>query len=347
MFTYNYTSLTRQRRKPSRTPSRGVVFDRYPNGVAQRRPAFTLVEMTIVIMIIAILAAMAVPIFATAAQQARAHRTRAVIAKIDQFIGEKYESYRTRQVPIRINPSLNLNPRRIALFRLNAMRELMRMEMPDSQSDILPYDNNTGTTLLGEHAYLRAPPALTQSYRRRATAIWSVENQSAECLYLILAAMRDGDKSALDYFSPTEIGDVDNDGMNEILDAWGVPIHFLRWAPAYRADIAPYPVTPQVGDVPDPFDPFKIDPRWNNAPFTPFALKPLIWSDGPDKRGGINFNTPGTPNPFPYSQSNAYWANNPVNDPYFADSGTGMPVVGAPVNADATDNITNHDLEAR
>ena len=306
----------------------------------QRRPgwqaAFTLVEMTIVIMIIAILAALALPIFAAAAQQAKVHRTRAVIAKIDQLIGEKYESYRTRQVPIRVLP--NTTPYNAARFRLNAMRELMRMEMPDSQSDFLPYDFNSATTLSGENAYLRATPALTQAYRRRAVATWDVNNQSSECLYLILAAMRDGDKSALDYFSPTEIGDTDNDGMKEILDAWGQPIHFLRWAPAYRGDLVPYPVTPQVGNIPDPFDPFKVDPRWTNgAPFTPFALKPLIWSDGPDKRGGINFNSP---------NNIAYSASNPPNDPYLPDN-TGMPVIGAPVNADATDNITNHDLEAR
>jgi hypothetical protein len=52
-------------------------------------------------------------------------------------------------------------------------------------------------------------------------------------LYLILATMKDGDKSALDYFSTDEIGDVDGDGMKEILDGWGQPIAFLRWAPGY------------------------------------------------------------------------------------------------------------------
>ena len=69
-----------------------------------RRPSFTLIEMTIVIAIIGILAAMAMSVYATALAQSKAHRTRTMIAKIDQLIGEKYESYRTRQVPIRINP---------------------------------------------------------------------------------------------------------------------------------------------------------------------------------------------------------------------------------------------------
>jgi prepilin-type N-terminal cleavage/methylation domain-containing protein len=299
-----------------------------PQRQAGLRPAFTLIEMTMVIAIIGILAAMAMSVYATALSQSKVHRTRAVIAKIDQLITEKYESYRTRQVPIRILPGTQPIP--AAQFRLNALRELMRMEMPDSQSDIL--------TATGQHAYLRAAPALTKAYRRRALASWDVNNGSAECLYLILAAIRDGDKSALDYFAPSEIGDTDKDGMNEILDAWGTPIHFLRWAPAYRADIPPYPVTPQTMADPDPFDPFKVDPRWTGANFTPFALKPLVWSDGPDKRIGINFATPG---------NLAYSASIPANDPYFPDPGTGLPVVGAPVNADAADNITNHDLEAK
>ena len=302
------------------------------------RSAFTLIELTIVVLIIGVLVGLSLSVYAAAYQQSRVHRTQAIVAKIDQLITEKYESYRTRPVPIRIPPTYT--PIQAAAFRLNAIRELMRMEMPDSQSDFLPYDLNSGTTLTGENAFLPAAPALTKAYRRRALASWDVNNQSAECLYLILAAMRDGDKSALDFFAPSEIGDTDNDGMNEILDAWGTPIHFLRWAPAYRADIPPYPVTPQTMADPDPFDPFKVDPRWTGASFTPFALKPLIWSDGPDKRIGINFNTPGSP-PLAYSQST------PPNDPYFPDPGTGMPVVGAPVNEDATDNITNHDLEAR
>ena len=44
--------------------------------------------------------------------------------------------------------------------------------------------------------------------------------------------------------------DTDGDGMKEILDAWGNPIEFLRWAPGLRSLI-------QDGDPAhaDPFDP--------------------------------------------------------------------------------------------
>ena len=39
------------------------------------------------------------------------------------------------------------------------------------------------------------------------------------------------DTSGLEYFTDKEIGDKDNDGMKEILDAWGNPIFMYRWAP--------------------------------------------------------------------------------------------------------------------
>jgi len=313
------------------------------------RKAFTLIEMTIVIAIIAILAGMALSVYNTAAQQSKGMRTRAIIAKIDQLIGEKYEWYRTRQVPIRIPPMTR--PDDAARIRLDALRELMRFEMPDRITDVTAGPAyGTAPDVIPQAGYpvyplyrLNARPALNKQYLRRAFQAgvgsaslqnWTNANENAECLYLILSCMRDGDKSALDYFSPTEIGDVDGDGMNEILDSFGQPIVWLRWAPGYRADVAPYPVTPQDGGTPDPFDPFLV---YGNT--IPFAMKPLIWSAGPDKRHGISVNTPNDMSgvPMPYAMSS------PPNDPYWQ-----QPVmVGWPFNADATDNITNHDLEAR
>ncbi len=78
--------------------------------------------------------------------------------------------------------------------------------------------------------------------------------------------------------------------MPEILDPWGRPIYFLRWAPGYASDLQ----NPSRRE-PDPFDPLRVDPRWENNDGhrsedeldDPFALYPLIYSAGRDKQYGV------------------------------------------------------------
>ena len=336
-----------------------------------RRTAFTLIEMTIVIMIIVILAALALPVFNAAAQQAKVHRTRAIIAKLDQIIGEKWEAYRTRQVPVKIPGTMR--PIDAAQIRLFAMRDLMRMELPDHREDVMdppqiinqyaanPFNPNSSPQFymkLGASSYNSPPagtiPAVTKNYFRRAGASWAANpndwsNDSAECLYMIVAATRDGDRNALDFFSKTEIGDTDNDGLNEILDAWGQPIIWFRSAPGYVGIVT----TPQDVSIPDPFDPFKADPRWPNAayPDKPFATKPLIVSSGPNKKFDLYLEFG-----FHSSQSNVAPYGSPcASDPFVRplQGGSQMPYFGTPYDLDNSglldhaDNITNHDLEAK
>src|SRR5262245_53093415 len=117
-----------------------------------RRRAFTLAELMIVIAIIAILAGLGFAAMNGATNLAREHRTGAQIAKIDQLIGERYEGYRTRAVPVKILNPLDPNRQPIfyasqpsrdnALLRLLALRALMRMELPDRRTDIVNYFSN-------------------------------------------------------------------------------------------------------------------------------------------------------------------------------------------------------------
>src|SRR5438477_11280441 len=59
-----------------------------------RRPAFTLTELLIVMMILGIMTGLALSGLAGAIDQAKEQRTRAIIAKLDQPIMERSESYR-------------------------------------------------------------------------------------------------------------------------------------------------------------------------------------------------------------------------------------------------------------
>lgn len=293
-----------------------------------KRQAFTVIELMVVISIIALLAAMAASALSNAAEMAREQRTRAIVQKLDQLIMERWDSYRTRSVPYK--PAAADTPRTRALARLNAIRELQRMEMPDNINDV--WD---------DPVILAAIPSAARGYRRRAQPVgtWTGQYENAECLYLIVSNMKDGEKNAIEFFTSSEIGDVDDDGMPEILDGWGEPIHFLRWAPGYRSDATPSALTHQSRDPgkPDPFDPIRADPRVDPSLDTDpsndtFALTPLIFSSGPDREAGVTASG-GT---FHYS------ATTPKNDP-FTTSPNEFGLIYA--ETQAADNITNHSSE--
>lgn len=354
---------------------------RHPKNAKQFREGFTLTELLMVMMILSLLSAMGAMVYERASQQARLQRTETIIRKIDSLLMERWDSYRTRLVNIRFPTSMplrgdeyadndtngrwsagdtltrdrNLNgfyDAGVAEVRLTAIRQLQRWEMPEKMSDVLIVSDALAGML--------KEPALRRSYLNAAMPSWTIEYEEAECLYMQIATMRDGDKRALEWFSASEIGDIDGDGMKEILDGWGTPIRFLRWAPGYTpynamhiASPGTYPqiVSPQSRNAivnPDVFDPLRVDGRCfiddplmqpdpTNDPTTwinqvrPFALRPLIFSAGPDKKFDINLGP-----------------NDPL-DPYYRTATDNY--VGTPEDADLDgtisyqDNITNHDLK--
>ena len=310
-----------------------------PTRKTMQPAGFTVTEILIVLAIMGLLVGMSLSAFNSAVAQSRVSRTKVIVAKLDQLVMERYESYRTRPVPIRVNDSTSVAyvaptntqyARLTARNRLYALREIMRMELPNTQADV------------NDNPVYVARTAVNRGYQRKVPASWSPTWQHAECLYLIVASMRDHDKSALDFFGKDEIGDLDGDGVPEILDGWGNPIQFIRWPVGYRPDAANPAVTMQNSNTPDSFDPLKADPRWANAP-TPFDLKPLIYSFGPDKEVAAGIILP----------TSGYSGTSPPNDPY---STTFNPQIGAiagygtVTNAQAVtaaaDNITNHYQEA-
>lgn len=321
------------------------------------RPAFTLMELLVVVTVIAILAGMVLGGLNAARETARVAKTRATIAKIDKIIMAKYESYRSRRLPLGSAEleamagqyrSLGETPMRaLARARMNATRDLMRMEMPDRWNDVVEADGSVRAPLR-----LPAVPALAQRY-------WSAFNASradrktkerwgpAECLYQIVMAT----PGAAGQFQESEIGDSDGDGLKEFRDAWGNPILYLRWpagfTPGYRAD-----TDLQTGDAPDPFDPLRI-----LGPQQSYALYPLIYSAGPNGLYDVNIGKPepngGNHSDDPYFRYNlnATYDLNPYVP--FA-SGNSAPMIGTPIDEDPVngsndwlDNIHNHHLDLR
>ena len=302
------------------------------------RHSFTLTELLVVIMVISILASSMLFAMYTAVEQAKESRTRAQIAKLHELLVSRWDSYRTRAIRLQGFPAqARRDARAVATARLLAFRDLMRMELPDRKADLfradgtadgpfsytLQYNTPSGTPATTP-PFIVGRPAVFREYQRRVlvlpggSATWTEEHEDAECLYMTVASMQDIMGNALDFFQETEIGDTDEDGLPEILDAWGNPLAFIRWAPGFLEhpgvdfnfgddnDIPSYsslhnlyttdPVTgfvaADVSGCPDPFDPLRVDSRaavdmdpdgaGSAQYYFGFSLYPLVCSAGAD-----------------------------------------------------------------
>jgi len=310
---------------------------RHKGTEAQRllcRPGgFTLVEMLITITIIGMLAAIALGGLNYARQMAREAATKATIAKLHNIIMEKYESYQTRRAAITITSldgtafNGNLNPTQFAQIRLAAIRDLMRMEMPERWNDVsdapasLSYAVSSPYLPKGAFAtWQRSTLALAYGamYQAKPPSTNPSDAYShAKCLYMIVAANPEN----LEQFSRSEIT-VGSDGWPMFVDGWGKPIYFLRWAPAFSYSCSywypprkpsdpPPPIQQgyngssdiQLGDAQkdhDPLDSRKVDPGG-------FKLIPLIYSCAgrdPATQSGVNM---GQDVHFYDANNSAYW----------------------------------------
>jgi len=335
-----------------------------------RAAGFTLVELLVVVVIIAILAGMAMAGLAAARNAARERKTWATITKLNNVVLPLYDAYRNRRVPLSnagiralamnagaktfwdpynqlplvVGPTDPIPLPVVAAIRLAALRDIMRMELPERPGDITngPYFAAWGMT----------DPSLHRGYAIRAGGRMG-QNGSAECLYMIVS-MAAGEE-AREQFAEDEVGDTDGNGLFEFLDGWGRPIDFLRWAPGFnQSDVQqtlPSPptqaaVTAAAQYDHDPFDPRRVDV---NA----FRLVPLIYSAGSDGQYHIYMSwSPDPSYPPPYNA--AYrWSDTSYHYRIFTDPGPDDPpkgaavMIGTPYASGAFDNIHNHRLEVR
>lgn len=228
------------------------------------RRAFTLVELLITCVIIGMMAAMVIFAMFQASEAARVKKTQALIARIDAVIKNKWESYRTRRLPVYMPPNepftdqnnnhvydpgepfvdLNGNGRydNSSKERMDILHELMRLELPDRWTDV---EDDPRTWNYNGFTVKLARPAVSRTYKARFDTLraqnssWPTgEYAGAECLYMILSAVaqEDGD-DVTGILKPENIRDTDGDGAPEIVDGWQMPIKFLRWAPGFPSEL--------------------------------------------------------------------------------------------------------------
>jgi prepilin-type N-terminal cleavage/methylation domain-containing protein len=218
-----------------------------------RRAGFTLTELLITVAIIGIMATMVLFAMFNAQEAAKVHKTRALIAKLNDIVMRRYDEFRTRRAPIDTThpfvvsdstaSAVLANPVLLARARVDVMRDLMRLELPDRWSDIeddpvTPFEwpSTPVDTRIKRPAISEAYLARVQAARAANQDLPTTENQGAECLYLIVMATL-AEEGSTETFKPDDIADTDGDGFPEFVDAWKRPIEFIRWAPAYLSDL--------------------------------------------------------------------------------------------------------------
>ena len=260
------------------------------------------------------------------------------------------------------------------------IRDLMRMETPQSWAEVFDTSRpmvdgvyrklqiqtqitrDNGTSISVNIAESPLLDYYYQAYRNYAGYPDNVDPVKAHegpgraaLLFLIIQNLN---PEALEAFHASEVADTDGDGLLEFIDAWGNPIQFLRWAPAFPGSDLQPDVLKIAGYVPSRNQqanrdwwglsrgsrlleamrqasedyPDMMDERVNIIPeVVGWFLYPLIYSAGPDGKYGIEDGGESPVSPVVETEGINEGILDPFTFPY-----------GMPHGSEHFDNIHNH-----
>ena len=222
---------------------------------ARSRPAFTLVELLVVLVIIGMLASMVSFAMFRSMQAARQAKTQSLISKLHNVIARHWDTFETGQIP-----GIHGGDR----------ASWVRAEMPDCEDD-LPFPENDDPNLINLiNQLINGNVTSNLEFPERDDDYPSeCYTTHAQCLYQIVLLLADDDLDRINLFSENETKDLDGDGTPDcFIDAWGQPIGFIRQPIGFSdSDINDKDATNSYGGTGIYF--------------------PLIYSKGPDKKWGI------------------------------------------------------------
>jgi len=173
----------------------------------QRKPTgFTLVELLVVIIIVAILSALTLGGLRSGAIRAKEGTTRLLVTKLSDAVMELLEELEDQGFYANPNP-------------YGAGETDLYLQLPDSKA------------VIALHPSAPHPP-FGAAYKAHASGIGTT-NESAECLYMIVT-QTGVSRSVIEALHAGDIGDSDGNGKNEFLDAWGNPIAFVFTPPELK-----------------------------------------------------------------------------------------------------------------
>ena len=199
------------------------------------RPAFTLVEMLVVIAIIAVLAAMAaVGVFKVIGTQ-RGSNTQTSMRTIQKVLNEHWADVVKKasgetglEGPYAtMNSLFGADPTGGARNQVIWIKMRLMEAFPVTYAEIqspFPYKNNIIPTNLRKNngTYLKLLGKLTKDNVGGAT-------ESSACLQMALSVTRNGTSLNIDNLGSTNVADTDGDTIPELIDGWGNPFSFYRF----------------------------------------------------------------------------------------------------------------------
>ena len=257
----------------------------------QGKKGFTLVELLVVLVIVAILSSLSLAGLLTARARAKYTKTESTIRKIHEIIMPHYEGFLDRKVPVLQDATGGTLPA-LQIKALVERRRAIATELPDSWTDLLAPTLGSGDFMFNGITVDREATIVRRLRRYIAEADISNEdgvqtrsselltrpngmkNADSETLFACVMFGGFADPNIVTHFRGDEISDTNGNELREFIDGWGRPIRFLRWAPGF---ISRY----QTGAGHDAFD------ITNSDPAAVQTLFPLIFSAGPDGVSGL------------------------------------------------------------